>query len=500
MVKRKYNWYWRIEFVVVMVPVKLLRLLPWWAAEKLAAGLAWILFYLIPRRRRITIQNLKQAFRREKNSKEIRSLAKESYRHLAYVFVEFCKAGAMESKEITSRVQIEGAEYFNAATAQGRGVIAITSHLGNWELGNMAHAIHWTPPNVLARPLDNPYLNDFVNRQRQRFGNRIINSKSPGAIRDILKALNRGEWVGFMMDQNVRGDRGVFVDYFGKVAYTHKVVALIAQRTGAPVVPTFIIRKKDRTHQLIYGKPMDIAVTGDRDRDLVVNTQRMTRTIESYIRKHPEQWLWIHDRWKKQPKNKEVSLSGRAVFLDRDGTITKEIGYVHDIEKFELMEHSAEAIRLLNARGIKVIVATNQSGVARGYFSETHVQSVNKRLEELLAAKGAHVDEVFYCPHHPTEGQESHTFSCDCRKPNPGLLYRAEEKYALHLSQSFVVGDKLTDISLAHRVGAKAIMVLTGYGREELGKDDGSGITLPDFVASDLLSAVHWILKELEAV
>jgi histidinol-phosphate phosphatase family protein len=499
MAKRKRKLYWRIEFGVAMVPVLLFRMLPWWVAETLAAGIAWVLFYLIPRRRRIAVQNLQQAFGREKTNQEIRRLAKDSYRHLAYAFVEFCKAGAMESKEIASRVQIEGAEYFNAATAQGRGVIAVTSHLGNWELGNMIHAIRWTPPTILARPLDNPYLNQFVNRQRERFGNHVINTKSPGAIRDILKALRQGEWVGFLMDQNVSGNRGVFVDFFGKIAYTHKVVALIAQRTGAPVIPTFMIRKEDGNHRLIYERPVELADTDNRDHDLVVNTQRMTRAIEGSIRRYPEQWLWMHDRWKKQPKIDELGLNDRAVFLDRDGTITKEIGYVHDIEKFELMEHSAEAIRLLNLKGVKVIVATNQSGVARGYFSETHVQGVNKRLVELLKAEGAHVDEILYCPHHPTEGQGPHTFSCDCRKPEPGLLYRAEEKHALHLSRSYVVGDKLTDISLAHRVGAKAVMVLTGYGREELEKCDGSGNSHPDFVASDLLSAVHWILKELEA-
>jgi len=191
----------------------------------------------------------------------------------------------------------------------------------------------------------------------------------------------------------------------------------------------------------------------------------------------------------------------RLAVLDRDGTITEEVGYVDDLGKFRLMEHSAEAVRLLNAQGLKVVVVTNQSGVARGFFPESHVRAVHQRLEELLSANGARLDGIYYCPHHPTEGRGSYTGPCDCRKPEPGLLYQAVKEHGVQLSRSFVVGDKLSDMALAHRVESKGILVLTGYGREELTRGQGpeENQAKPDFVAEDLLQAARWIIGNLKA-
>lgn len=513
---QKYSLYrMRVEYGAAMVLLTLFRLLPWRLSLALSHGLAGLLFYLVPERRRITQDNLHQALGEERSAEEIVRLAKASYRSLAQSIVEFSKLNVLSREEIVSRVKIEGAEHVREAIAQGHGVIYLSSHLGNWEWMNAAHAAFGFPTYAVARPLDNPYLDRFVNRLRIRFGSHVISSKSPGVIREILKALHRGEGVGFLMDQSVVGDRGVFVDFFGKPAYTHKVVALMAQRTGAPVIPMFMTRREEGRHRLVYEKPLELMTTGNRDQDVLANTQRMTKTIEDWVRAHPEQWLWMHDRWKKQPKPhrggtdfKSVPTEG-AVFLDRDGTITEEVGYVDDLMKFRLMEHSAEAIRLLNAQGLKVIVVTNQSGVARGFFPESHVHAVHQRLGELLSAEGARLDGIYYCPHHPTEGQGAYTHPCDCRKPEPGLLYEAGKEHGVQLSRSFVVGDKLSDMALAHRVGSKGVLVLTGYGREELKGVHGSQFTAmnheprtmneetPDFVAEDLLKAAHWIVSQL---
>lgn len=491
-----------VEYGAAMVLLTLFRILPWRLGLALSHGLAGLLFYLVPERRRITQSNLHQALGEEKSAEEIVRLAKASYRSLAQSIVEFGKLSVLSREEIVSRVEIEGAEHVREAIAQGHGVIYLGSHLGNWEWMNAAHAAFGFPTHAVARPLDNPYLDRFINRLRIRFGSHVISSKSPGVIREILKALHRGEGVGFLMDQSVIGDRGVFVDFFGKPAYTHKVVALMAQRTGAPVIPMFMTRREEGKHRLVYEKPLELMTTGNRDQDVKANTQRMTKTIEDWVRAHPEQWLWMHDRWRrKPPPSAAVSQSEGAVFLDRDGTITEEVGYVDDLVKFRLMEHSGQAIRLLNAQGLKVIVVTNQSGVARGFYPESHVRTVNQRLGELLSAEGARLDGIYYCPHHPTEGQGAYTHPCDCRKPEPGLLYEAVKEHGVQLSRSFVVGDKLSDMALAHRVGSKGVLVLTGYGREELARGQGpeENQAKPDFVAEDLLKAARWIIAQLKS-
>ncbi len=177
-----------------------------------------------------------------------------------------------------------------------------------------------------------------------------------------------------------------------------------------------------------------------------------------------------------------------AVFLDRDGTINHDTGYISDPEGLVLLPGAASAIKRLNENGIKVIVVTNQSGVGRGYFTEADLRAVNKRLEELLLLDGARLDGIYYCPHRPEEG-------CGCRKPEVGLLERAAEEHAIDPRASFMVGDKAVDVHLAKRAGAKAILVLTGKGAEEEEKLDEK----PDFVAMDILDAVTWILEDIKA-
>jgi len=204
-----------------------------------------------------------------------------------------------------------------------------------------------------------------------------------------------------------------------------------------------------------------------------------------------------------------------AVFLDRDGTINEEVGYLDRVEKLRLIPGAAEAIRLLNEKGFKTVVVTNQSGVARGFFTEAFVETVHSRIQELLAAEGAVIDGFYYCPHHPTEGRGPYLQDCDCRKPAPGLLRCAAAEHGIDPSRSFVVGDTLKDIEAGGRVGIPGILVLTGYGREALAaleaQTDGPG-TCPDaslaterhprnirpvHVAADLGAAVRWILRSL---
>lgn len=186
-----------------------------------------------------------------------------------------------------------------------------------------------------------------------------------------------------------------------------------------------------------------------------------------------------------------------AVFLDRDGTICKEVGYLAYPDQLELLPGSVEAIAQLNRSGIFVIVTTNQSGVARGYFTEADVAAVHRRLHELLAASGARLDAVYYCPHHPEKGAEPYRLDCECRKPKLGMIHRAQRDLPIDLDLSYVVGDKLSDIEFGKAAGLRTILVRTGYGAEEEKKINGEQGRQPDFIADDLLSAVAWLVNDL---
>lgn len=188
----------------------------------------------------------------------------------------------------------------------------------------------------------------------------------------------------------------------------------------------------------------------------------------------------------------------RAVFVDRDGAICKEVGYMSEPSQFELLPGAAHAIGILNRSGLKTIVVTNQSGIARGYFSEDQLAAIHRHMTGLLGESGAHLDGIYYCPHHPQGTIDSYTITCDCRKPAPGLLRRAAFEHGLELSRSYLIGDKITDMECARRAGMKGILVLTGYGALEQRTITESPLMQPAFIADDLLAAVTWIIQDIQ--
>jgi D-glycero-D-manno-heptose 1,7-bisphosphate phosphatase len=183
-----------------------------------------------------------------------------------------------------------------------------------------------------------------------------------------------------------------------------------------------------------------------------------------------------------------------AIFLDRDGTINEDVNFLSSPEQIVLIENSAEAIKEANELGLKVIVFTNQSGIARGYFTEEDLHRIHKRLDELLAEKGAKVDAYYYCPHHPTEGNGEYKVECECRKPKDGMLQRASREQNIDLKKSFVIGDRCIDIQAGKTAGATTILVLTGYGKEEYEKCKSENLE-PDFVAENLKEAIEIVKK-----
>ncbi|MCF8056555.1 MAG: D-glycero-beta-D-manno-heptose 1,7-bisphosphate 7-phosphatase [Desulfocapsa sp.] len=189
-----------------------------------------------------------------------------------------------------------------------------------------------------------------------------------------------------------------------------------------------------------------------------------------------------------------------AVFIDRDGTINEQMGYINHTCRFQVLPGAAEAIKRLNDASIPVVVVSNQSGLARGYFPEELLDAVHKKMTSLLAEKGAHVDGIYYCPHHPEAIEERFRAICTCRKPKPGLVYQAAEELHLDPERSYVVGDRWSDIKTAANCGARSVLVRTGYGRgDELYIGPQQEIQ-PDHVAEDLADAVDWILRSMQKV
>jgi D-glycero-D-manno-heptose 1,7-bisphosphate phosphatase len=188
-----------------------------------------------------------------------------------------------------------------------------------------------------------------------------------------------------------------------------------------------------------------------------------------------------------------------AVFLDRDGTINEEVGYLDNLDKIQIIPGAREAIQLINLSGMKAIVITNQAGVARGFFTEEFVQAANKLIQSELKKKGAYIDGFYYCPHHPTEGKGIYLQSCNCRKPAPGMLLTAASEFNINLAESYLIGDTFGDIQTAKSAGLKAVLVKTGYGNELLQRGDSKETMpeiKPDYIAEDILHAVQWILKD----
>ena len=186
-----------------------------------------------------------------------------------------------------------------------------------------------------------------------------------------------------------------------------------------------------------------------------------------------------------------------AVFLDRDGTINEQMGYVNHISRFQLLPRTALAIRLLNEHGVPAVVVTNQSGLARGYFPLELLDEVHEKMLRELATAGAHIDGLYVCPHLPEAKVETFRKECDCRKPKPGLLLRASQEMGLDLQRSYVIGDRWSDLKTAARCQAKGVLVLTGYGRGDLQYIGPQEQVQPHQIALDLYEAVQWVLHDL---
>jgi KDO2-lipid IV(A) lauroyltransferase len=290
----------RLQYAVAWTFVKISGVLPRPAARALAAGAARALLMFLPKLRKTAEFNLKLAFP-EWTDAQRRAVIKQMTRSLGWMAAEFTRLPRYTKKNIERVVVLDGHENFLAGQNRGKGVLYLTGHIGAWELSSYAHALYGFPLHYMARPLDNEPLDALVNCYRGLSGNKPIYKNE--AARVMLRVLKDAGTVGVLADQNTMPEEGVFVDFFGVPACTTTGIARVALHTDAAVVPGYAFWDQNlRKYRLRFEPPVELVRTGDTERDVVENTQRFAKVIEGIIRKYPEQWVWIHARWKNRPK------------------------------------------------------------------------------------------------------------------------------------------------------------------------------------------------------
>ena len=284
---------------MVLAVARPLGWLPRGLARCMAGVLAWCVYVLHGRLRRVGERNLEMAFP-ELSAEERKAILKGVYRSLGRQLVEFCRMTRYTAENTRSWMRTEGLEHYLAAKARGKGVLIVTGHMGAWELSSFYHSLMGYPMSMVARPLDNRRLDAFVNGIRCLHGNRVL--PKDDFARGFLTAMRKGETVGILMDTNMTPPQGVFVKFFGKRACTASGVARVALKTGAAVLPGFMVwEEAEQRYVLHFGPQLVFERSADEETDIVAATQQCTSTIESWIRRYPDQWLWIHRRWKTRP-------------------------------------------------------------------------------------------------------------------------------------------------------------------------------------------------------
>jgi len=288
----------RIIYLLARLLMGVFRILPLGSARQVGMFLGRLYYRLDRRHRLITLDNLRQAFKETKDDPELEEVAQNTYENLGRSLVEAARLPGMAPEQVKALTEIEGIEYYFAARDQKKGVMLLTAHFGNWEWLGTVLPLYGIVSHVIARPIDNPDLDDLVQAWRSQYGNIILDKRTETG--GMIQLIRQGATLGFLLDQNAKRRRAVFVDYFGRLAATNKGMATIALRTGAPVIPLFIVRKGDK-HRIIFEAPLRLPRSGNLKQDLVDVTALFTHKIEEYARRYPDHWFWVHRRWKTRP-------------------------------------------------------------------------------------------------------------------------------------------------------------------------------------------------------
>jgi KDO2-lipid IV(A) lauroyltransferase len=290
--------YWLVRFVAGV-----LGHLPRSVARFFAAGLVSLVYHLHSRLRRVGFRNLELAYP-VLSPQEREKILRGVYRSLGWQLVEFCRMPRYSPYNTRNWIRTEGLDNYLNAKARGKGVFIVTGHLGAWELSSFYHSLMGYPMSMVIRRLDNQLLDRYVNGIRCLHGNRVLHKND--FARGLLSAMRAGETVGILMDTNMTPPQGLFVNFFGVPACTASGLARVAQKTGAAVLPGFMVWEKcEKKYVLHFGKEIVFTHSEDAEADILAATEACTQAIESWVRQYPEQWLWIHRRWKTRPVGDE---------------------------------------------------------------------------------------------------------------------------------------------------------------------------------------------------
>lgn len=294
----KYRFRRRLLYTLLLLLDGIFVLIPYNLALEAGRFFGWLSYVLLGRYRRLTKEHLRFAFGKSKSEKDISKIARAVFMNLAMGFTEILSLPKTKSR-LDSIIDVKGIDILDGAFKEGHGVIALSAHFGSWELQPAYFAYKGYPVNVVARPIYYEKYNEWILFLRKGMGvNVIFRTDSP---KKLLGLLKQNELVGILPDQDIDSIEGVFVDFFGKKAYTPVAPVKIALASGAPVIPIFIIRNKKR-HTIIVEEPIRVEKGQDKEKAVLLYTQKWSSLVEHYIRKYPEQWVWMHRRWKTQPK------------------------------------------------------------------------------------------------------------------------------------------------------------------------------------------------------
>jgi KDO2-lipid IV(A) lauroyltransferase len=278
-----------------------INLLPEGFTLWLGRQLGRMVYYLDRGHRKVALQNIHIAFDQEKSEAEMLSIAKRAFQNLGMMTVEFFRIPRMDVKTFKERVRIEGLEEALKLLEKKKGVLLLIGHFGNWELMGLMSKVIGNPIMVIAKPLkNNRWVDQFITKIRNAGGLEVISSIKAG--RKVIQALSQNRVVGILIDQRAKRSEGIWADFFGRKAPTTPSLAVLAMKTGAPVLPVFMIRNGFQKHRLIIKEPLKLIRTGDIKKDVEANTQLFNDSLESMIRQHPDQWFWVHQRWERKKR------------------------------------------------------------------------------------------------------------------------------------------------------------------------------------------------------
>lgn len=474
------------------------------ALLRLGAILGWVWYRVIPLRRREAREAVARAFP-ERSEAERERIVSQNFKHLVQALLETVAFLAWDDARLQRTVRFEGLhDAVTGALSRGHGSLVLSAHLGSFELSMGSYGVFSKLPIVIvARVPKAGYARDMLDAVRAKTGIEVLPPKR--SLPRLIKRLSDDRVVlGFVVDQNMPRKQGVFVEFLGKWCCTTPGFSIIARRSGAEIIPGYNQRLPDGSHLGRFGPAVAPDPHPHKRVAILNDTWNMTLRTEEWIRRAPEQWFWVHRRWKVQPLPGDVVRTKRGLeiareggvsrgrvgaLLDRDGTINMEIGRALQApEEVRLVPGAAEAIRRLNGAGIPVVVVSNQAGIGRGTITLPTLDAIHARMRELLAVEGASIDAIYYCPHHPTEAKGEFLKDCDCRKPKPGLPLRAAAEHGLDLQASLFVGDRSADVAAARSAGMRGVAVSNGWAHEPWQPVEA------DEVCADLIAAVDGFL------